>query len=584
MIRASQPRVLFCSNAYPPKFIGGAELIVEKHARELRSLGYEAAVFAGEGQEAWGPHHAIRQDAWNDVPVWRVQLNHEDFANTGVNFINRPVEDRFEEVLDTFQPTVVHCHNLIGLSVQLLHQAKRRGLRTGLTLHDHWMYCPRNTLVTPDGDLCDPRCNCQCQTHLSDHGGREIPMFLRAGMMRKIAEEADFFHFPSSYLRDIHVLWGLPGEKCWAIPNGIELDRFAQIRRDESSKRIRLTFVGYMGQHKGVEMLVDALAATPENDRLFLNLVGNGELRKPLTERVEELGIADRVKFWKQVPNEKICEVYEQTDCLVLPSLWPENHPVSINEALACGIPVIASNSGGIPELVSHCKTGYLFEQGNQAELQRIFSHVARNPDCLGVLSENARRDSQRLSLQRSVSRMLDLYVPKPPLAADANHGATDRGQPSWLAGASSDSSPPRRCLTVACVGNRFDPAAVRVVEELESSPLRSVVRMLWRDWMYESQWDDIDILWVIDLHGALPSLEDMREDAIALVPEDHERLASLAGEERIRRYGGEEGALAEIIIAARSASGGQQQAAATIHFEKLEHKSQMPRQSARVI
>jgi hypothetical protein len=345
-----------------------------------------------------------------------------------------------------------------------------------------------------------------------------------------------------------------------------------------------------MGHHKGVEMLVEAFAATPENDRLFLNLVGNGELRKPLAERVKELGIADRVKFWKKVPNERIGEVYQQTDCLVLPSLWPENHPVSINEALACGIPVIASNSGGIPELVSHCKTGYLFEQGNQAELQRIFSHVARNPDCLTVLSENARRDSHRLSLQRSVSRMLELYVPKlssfgtTPSAAGMNHQTADRARQGWLAGTSGQSAQTQRHLTVACVGNRFDPAAVRVVEELETGPLRSIVRLLWRDWMYESQWKDIDILWVIDPHAPLPSLEGMREDTIVLVPQDHERLDAFAGEERIRPFRGEEGALTEIAIAAQSANGGQQQPVATVYFQKLQAKSQTSKQALRII
>ena len=562
MIRATHPRVLFCSNAYPPRFIGGAELIVEKHARLLRSMGYEAAVFAGEGQEAWGPHHAIRQDLWNDVPVWRIQLNHEDFANTGVNFVNRPVEERFEQVLDEFCPTVVHCHNLIGLSVQLLHLAKRRGLRTGLTLHDHWMYCPRNTLVTAEGDPCDPRCNCRCQSAISAKDGCDIPIYLRAGMMRKISEEVDFFHFPSSYLRDIHILWGLPTDKCWAIPNGIEIERFSKVGRSEPSDHVRLTFVGYMGHHKGVELLVEALAATPESDRLHLNLVGNGELRKPLTERVKELGIANRVKFWKQVPNERICEVYEQTDCLVLPSLWPENHPVSINEALACGIPVIASNSGGIPELVTHCKTGYLFEQGSQGELQRIFSHIARHPDCLGVLSENARQASERLSLRRSVSRMLDLYASNSSSpkcldsAADMTPGPLDHDWQNRLTEISRKSSPTERSLTVACIGNRFDPAALRVVEELEASPLRSVVRLLWRDWMYGSQWDDVDILWVIDSCVPLPSLADLHEDMTVLVPEDHNQMAISHCDDRIRLLQEPEDALAEIMNAA--ATGGR--------------------------
>lgn len=509
MPSSAEPKILYCCNAYPPKFIGGAELIVEKHARALRAMGYEAAVFAGEGQETFGQHYAIRKDDWNQVPVWRIQLGCEDYVNTTVNFINRPVEQRFEEILDEFRPTVVHCHNLIGLSVQLLHLAKRRGLRTGLTLHDHWMYCPHNTLVAPNGNVCDPRINCECHTAFSYKGRCDLPAQFRAGMMRHIAGNVDFFHFPSDYLRGIHMLWGaLPGEKCWAIPNGIELERFAGVQRRRDPDRVRLTFIGYLGEHKGIQLLVEALAGTPENSKLFLNIVGDGGLRKPLAERVKELGIADRVRFWNKVPNERICEVYEQTDCLVLPSLWPENHPVSINEAIACGIPVIASNSGGIPELVSHCKTGYLFEQGNRAALEQVLSHVARNPDCLDVLSENTRQASGRLSLGRTMRRMLELYQADEPTPGDC---------------------PVHRPMTVACIGSRSDAVVDSVAKQIEASPMKSDVHLLWADWLYDSQLPDVDLFWCLDGTLPLPKGVASRDDAFWLVPQNYRQVNTLA-------------------------------------------------------
>lgn len=566
----SDVRVLFCSNAYPPRFIGGAELIAEKYANALRGMGYEAAVFAGDGQGAWGLHYAMRREDWKDIPVWRVQLGCQDFANTGVNFVNRPVEERFEEVLDAFRPTVVHCHNLIGLSVQLLHLAKRRGLRTGLTLHDHWMYCPRNTLMTPDGQLCHPRSVCTCQKTLSYEGDRELPVFLRDGMMRTIVRDIDFFHFPSSYLHGSYLRWGLPPQKCRVIPYGIELDRFASIQRRREPDRVRLTFAGYVGHHKGIDLLVDAFAATPENPRLYLNIVGTGELRKPLTVRVKQMGIADRVKFWDKVPNDRIGEVYEQTDCLVLPSVWPENHPVSINEAFACGIPVIASNSGGIPEMVTHCRTGYLFEQGNRAELQQLLSHVARNPDCLDLLSENARRESQRFSIRRTILQVLDLYRPD----TTAAHGEEGRFEPSipvasrshyrLMTPCAEGNSPPAHsepsCVTILCIGDHFHRNCAEVVKRLECGPFRSRVRLLWSDWIYESQNDGIDVFWVLDrdsFSSAWP-----RDGALLLLPEDHRLAPTLAYDNRTFLYRDETVALAIIETAVETLSRTSAQAA----------------------
>ena len=564
MIRENYPRVLFCSNAYSPRFIGGAELIAEKYAGALRGMGYEAAVFAGDGQKVWGPHYSMQREDWNEVPVWRVQLDATDFANTGVNFVNRQVENRFEELLDAYRPTVVHCHNLIGLSVQLLHLAKRRGLRTGLTLHDHWMYCPRNTLMTPAGQLCSPRCACTCQSNLSVAGERELPILLRDGMMRTIVQDVDFFHFPSSYLHSVYLDWGLPPEKCRVIPYGIEIERFAKIQRRRDADRVRLTFAGYVGHHKGIELLVNAFIGTAEHPNLYLNVVGDGDLRKPLEARIREMKLADRVKFWKKIPNERMDEIYEQTDCLVLPSVWPENHPVSINEALACGIPVIASDSGGIPEMITHCKTGYLFQQGNRAELQQVLSHVARNPDCLDVLSKHARNDVQRFSLRRTIRRVLELYDPKTAVASErtdrinsAEPAATrspgrlaKSATPLSLELRSWPSHSKRTRLTVACMGDCFSQSHARVVKKLESSPLGSQIQLVWSEWIYESQRDDINVVWVLDNHSPV-SLESWN-GAILLVPEDHCLASTLESDNRTFLYPDEMAAYSVIETAAK--------------------------------
>lgn len=569
MIRENYPRVLFCSNAYSPRFIGGAELIAEKYAGALRGMGYEAAVFAGDGQKVWGPHYSMQREDWNEVPVWRVQLDATDFANTGVNFVNRQVENRFEELLDAYRPTVVHCHNLIGLSVQLLHLAKRRGLRTGLTLHDHWMYCPRNTLMTPAGQLCSPRCACTCQSNLSVAGERELPILLRDGMMRTIVQDVDFFHFPSSYLHSVYLHWGLPPEKCRVIPYGIEIERFAKIQRRRDADRVRLTFAGYVGHHKGIELLVNAFIGTAEHPNLYLNVVGDGDLRKPLEARIREMKLADRVKFWKKIPNERMDEIYEQTDCLVLPSVWPENHPVSINEALACGIPVIGSDSGGIPEMVTHCKTGYLFQQGNQGELQQILAHVARNPDCLDVLSKNARKDVQRYSLRRTIHRVIELYDPQNTPSAGTGSGQIDStrsvgGSPhadSHISrsvdpirrpsrnGEQSSTGPDttRRSVTVACIGDQFDQIAKSVVERLESGHFRFVVRVLLSDWIHDSQFDKVDLFWVLDGKSPIPSFVESRQDACLLIPEDHCQAAILTSSKQTSLYRDEKAAFAVI-------------------------------------
>ena len=78
--------ILYCCNAYSPNFLGGAELVVEKWAKALRSAGHRVTVFAAEGQVQRGAHYELFHDTWNGVPVWRVQTNYEDFAASSANF------------------------------------------------------------------------------------------------------------------------------------------------------------------------------------------------------------------------------------------------------------------------------------------------------------------------------------------------------------------------------------------------------------------------------------------------------------------------------------------------------------------
>ena len=84
------------------------------------------------------------------------------------------------------------------------------------------------------------------------------------------------------------------------------------------------------------------------------------------------------VKFWGKIPN--IEEAYAHTDVFVLPSIWPENQPVTITEAMAAHIPVIASDCGGIPELIENGKTGFLFAPGNAMDLAAKMDELIHHP------------------------------------------------------------------------------------------------------------------------------------------------------------------------------------------------------------
>ena len=472
-------RVLFCCNAYPPHFIGGAELIAEKYARALIARGDHAAVFTAESQVERGAPYELFEDTWNDVPVYRIQTPHTDYQATGDGFVNSLVEERFDSVLDAFRPDIVHCHNLAGLTPQILHLAKRRGLGTGLTLHDHWMFCVRNTLVRPDGTHCDPLHHCDCQTSFTDrHTGCERPIELREGFMSRMIEEVDFFHFPSRYLMGMYQRWGVPAERSHWIPYGIELERYEQVQKTPRQGKVRFAFIGYLGEHKGVLHLLDAFAALPAETPATLDLVGGGHLQPELERRIVDQGLEGRVRLVGKVQNDEIETIYRNIDCLVLPSQWPENHPVSINEAMACGLAVLATDGGGTPELVRHKHTGWLVPVGNVAAITEGLAVLASHPDAIDSMGEQGRRDSQRRSLDGAMASLTTRYL--------AAKGPASTAPPAAR----------RSTILLAMVGSSREGDAL--CRAIGRSDLRSAIDVVDFHWLLDRQRLAIDVLWLL--------------------------------------------------------------------------------------
>lgn len=414
-------KILICSNIYPPKFIGGAEIIAHRQGQAFKKLGHDVRVFAGDIRDIGPRHHHLRE-VYDGLPVDRVRLTHEDFAEGDVNFVHQPVEDLFIDLIETFRPDVVHCHNLIGLSVNLPIIAKNRGCKVIVTLHDHWGYCFKNTAEREPGVLCTDHRDCaQCMPYIGQPA-RRLPIEARASYVRHALDHADRLISPSQYLADKYVAVGFPEEKTLALWNGIDIDKFAP-RTQASGEVTRFSFFGYIGRHKGLDVLLRAAALLPRPDMIEINLVGEGDREPSLRALADELGISKQVRFWGKLDNDRIGEALDETDVLVLPSIWPENQPVSITEAMASGLPVIASDIGGIPELVRHEQTGLTFEMGNPTALSEQMLRLVEDPTLRSSLGAAGRAVMEKHSFALQVGKLLRIYQ-------DIVPSETSRSQP----------------------------------------------------------------------------------------------------------------------------------------------------------
>ena len=401
--------ILICANVYPPNFIGGAELIAHYQARLLKQRGYNVIVFAGDSAEG-SARYSVRQDYYDGLPVFRVCLHPQDYSADFVNFSHPVIDAHFNTLLDAFSPDVVHMHNIIGLSAGIIHAAKRKRVKTVLTLHDHWGFCYKNTLIKKNNEICQDYSRCaECLPFITDGAGRNIPIRMRRDFLMLQLSDVDTFISPSLYLAGAYVRAGIPIERVKVIWYGIDVAKYSSIVKKQRSGKVRFTFIGRFGLHKGINVILDALDLIQFRDRVEVNLVGTGELTSYLQQRVEKSGMPS-VRFWGMVDNSRIEEVFRETDVLILPSIWPENQPVTITEAMASRTPVIASAIGGIPELVTNEYNGYLFSPGCAEELAEKMSEFVIRPERIERFGENGFQTIKDNSFEHQVNKICSIY------------------------------------------------------------------------------------------------------------------------------------------------------------------------------
>lgn len=400
-------KILVCSNFFPPEAIGGAELVAFEHGKVLQAKGHEVRVFRGRmGGQPWRPYRVTK--GRGEFPQTIVGLSPRDIAGDTWNFANPLVEKAFRDTVVDFAPEVVHFHNLVGLSVRLIDICRALGVPTVMTLHDYWAICFKNTMIKNDGRVCQQSgFDCLgCQETVA--AGRVLPTPVRnAWILRSIAH-LDHLIVPSHYMTDRYVEAGLSRERIAVIKYGIDVNRFAPVSRHNSV--LTLGFIGYLGRHKGLAVLLEALPRVQPPEGVRLLVVGDGEQADVLKALCRDLGLDARVTFLGRIDNQAIRSVYDQLDTLVVPSIWPENSPVTISEAMASGLPVLASDIGGMRELVNDGVTGFLVPPGDSEALADRIARLLAEPHLRDRMGQAAREWICGSTVERQVDQIVDVY------------------------------------------------------------------------------------------------------------------------------------------------------------------------------
>lgn len=384
-------------------------MIAHEQARALTHLGHDVEVFAADLHAAAETGDLIHSN-FEGIRVWRVKTESANYSPEHFNFLNSQVEIHFLGILRRLRPDIVHCHNLTGLSVSLPILAAEENVRVVCTLHDYWGFCLNNTTLLTDGQQCNDITKCQdCVGRI--HAGQRlsIPTRYRNDFVRLSLDHIDHFITPSEFVSNQYKNAEIGIDKISVLQNGIDLNRFSDFNRVKS-ELIRITFAGYLGKHKGVNILLAAFSLIDRSDNVVLNIAGQGPDNSYLKNQVVSLGIQDRVHFLGSMPHAQMSTLYESTDIFVLPSIWNENQPVSIMEAMACGIAVVASKVGGISEIVQDGINGILVPPGDIVALHNALATLIASPSQREAMGQRNKTSIIKWGLKKQIKAQLSLY------------------------------------------------------------------------------------------------------------------------------------------------------------------------------
>lgn len=452
----STMRISLIAHGFPPLERTGVETYSAALAAALVRAGHQVEVFVPRRAPEL-PEHSMRRETRDGYGLTWLTINN---GPEGPEQMLDPVgvAGRFGDFLDRERPELVHFQHVVKLGVGLIEEARKRGIPTVYTAHDYYALCHRYTLLRPDLERCeivgDSAACARCDLGLSllnqveglgDYQQGVAPENLPAPDAAKLQQlldgdwEAAGFSpqdweaasklrsklderraqayagldrilAPTKFLLEKLVEIGIERKRLTHLPYGIETGQLGSVPpvRPDPSAPVRFGFFGGFSKQKGVHVLVEAFEQMKQPAELTLWGYGTDPLYQ---EQLRASASRAGVRWGGAYEQKELPDLLAQVDVVVVPSLWVENYPIAIREALAAGRPVLASRLGALPESVREGIDGLLFEVGSAADLAQKLDRFCVEDGLIQSLASGIEEvhslDAQALELTEIYGSML---------------------------------------------------------------------------------------------------------------------------------------------------------------------------------
>jgi glycosyltransferase involved in cell wall biosynthesis len=399
---------------YFPESSGGTEVYVSGLARDLAASGLDVVVAAPRD----GDDEATYQH--DGIGVYRYPVATTPSRDEAAGIKPPLMLDRFRRWLEAQAPDVYHQHGWTrGCGIHHLQTARDLGVSTVTTLHVPAAICLRDTMLLDGEAVCDGRIDVARCTRcwgrsrgipmgvsallgqlpagarlLSDALPDGVPLQTAAmtpalvdahrARFDRLVSASDRIVVVCEWLRKACLANGAPAEKLVTSRQGVD-DRFMEATaieapRHRASDPLRIGFLGRLDPVKGVDILIDAVAALPAATALELVIRGLPQ-DEAYAKHIGERAARDpRVTLASPVTRGELATELARYDLLAIPSRWLETGPLVALEARAAGRPVAASRRGGLAEIVREPEGGWLLPPDDRGAWTALFAQLAADP------------------------------------------------------------------------------------------------------------------------------------------------------------------------------------------------------------
>jgi len=387
---------------------GGAQESVRILAESLAAHGHQVSVWATTylpGQKKTSEVHANVRVTF--LPIANVYWPHGKRPELlkpfwhAIDSHNPIMARRVGQLLDEEQPDVLHTNILAGFSPAIWAEASRRNIPVVHTLRDYYLVCPKGARFKNGTECGSPCVSCRVYSFAKMHATRHVDAVV------SISRHLSKNHRILSPIREV-------------IHNSYRADGTLPPKKDDG--HLKVGYLGRLFETKGIELLINAVRQT-ESAHLYIAGKGTPDYAEALRRMAPS-----RTTFLGAVPPRTL---FEKIDVLVVPSLWHEPFGRVAIEALAWGIPVVASLRGGLREIIRHTVNGWLFEPNDPGRLAQLLHMLtpkichSRREACLKrsrmflpeVIAEQYERLYERVVLNHQTQKATAIENPRPRIS-----------------------------------------------------------------------------------------------------------------------------------------------------------------------